>query len=529
MNARNKQFEQLVVQLQMCGNTSSSPANRGFSYTATRVSRGTGSRAGKASKPAYEIPSGFNRTGKDRSLPARILQYVRAVVAMMLFVTLQSAIARAEEDFDGWREQLWWDAKGRGIRAETFDRATSVALDLSLPDLVVPGRPVKEQAEFLKLPADYLPRQQLLGLAKIGTQRFSQNLRLLDRIEASYGVPGNVVMAIWGRETDYGSEVQRHSVFQALVTQAYRGRRKDLFREELLIALDLVQEGIIRIDAKGSYTGAMGQTQFEPSDFLKFAVDGDGDGKIDLDGSLADALASGAKQLRDYGWQRSKRWGFEVRLPPSMSCVESSSAIKRRFSAWQELGVVPVGSVPADMLEDEAMLVMPAGVYGPAFLAFANFQAIRSYNQSDVYALFVGHLADLIAGGRPFEKPWANLKPLRNSDVRETQSLLSERGLYGGSIDGRLGTISRQAIGKYQQTADLNVDCWPSQRLLDSLRHAARISEPAAPPVAKSAGATAKSPKSSAKRIGAPPTSEASSAPAAAKKPQPPAPPGSGR
>ncbi|MGY8680483.1 lytic murein transglycosylase [Bradyrhizobium sp. UFLA05-153] len=403
-----------------------------------------------------------------------ILQRTLIPGTIALVVLMQALEARAHPAFDAWRAQLWQEAKARGVRQAVFDRATNVQLDLNLPDLVIPGRPVKEQAEFVKLPADYLPRQQLTGLASTGARHFQTYRSLLARIEADYGVPGNVVIAIWGRETDYGTEVQRHPVFQALVTQAYLGRRKDLFRSELLIALDLVQQGTISMDAKGSYTGAMGHTQFEPSDFLKFAADGDGDGKIDLERSIPDALASGAKQLRDYGWQRGKRWGFEVRLPETVSCVESSPDIKRPLQAWLKLGVTPAtdAAVATGMLQDQAQLVMPAGVYGPAFLAFANFQAIRSYNQSDVYALFVGHLADLIAGGAPFEKPWAKLKPLRNSEVAAIQTQLARGGYYSDAIDGRLGTVTRRAIGQYQQRAGLTVDCWPSQDLLASLRGA---------------------------------------------------------
>lgn len=458
-------------------------------------------------------------------LPDWILRRTLVGAAATLFILVQSATAQTDAAFDKWRVKLWWEARDRGIRWEIFDRATSVTLDLSLPDLVIAGRPVKEQAEFVKLPSDYLPEPHLQALARSGVRHLSDRRRLLERIEADYGVPGPVIIAIWGRETDYGAEVQRHRVFQALVTQAYLGRRKDLFREELLIALDLVQEKVITMDAMGSYTGAMGQTQFEPSDFVKFAVDGDGDGQIDLERSLPDALASGAKQLRDYGWQRSKRWGFEVRLPRTISCVESSPAIKRRLSAWQELGVVPVGRVPDDMQTDEAMLVMPAGVYGPAFLAFANFQAIRSYNQSDVYALFVGHLADLIAGGKPFEKPWAILKPLRNNDVREIQTLLRDGGYHSDAVDGRLGPVSRQAIGKYQQAAGLDVDCWPSQALLDSLRKAHGSSPPPAPampnsppPPDKRAGM----PSATAVSLAAPKTSTAPKASAVPKTLPPP-------
>ncbi|MGY8668826.1 lytic murein transglycosylase, partial [Bradyrhizobium sp. UFLA05-109] len=363
---------------------------------------------------------------------ATILRRTAISGTVALALLTQAMEARADPTFDTWRAQLWQEAKARGVKQAVFDRATDVQLDLGLPDLVIPGRPVQEQAEFARLPADYLPRQQLAGLARTGARHFETYRSLLARIEADYGVPGNAVIAIWGRETDYGAEVQRHPVFQALVTQAYLGRRKDLFRTELLIALDLVQNGTISMDAKGSYTGAIGQTQFEPSDFLKFAADGDGDGKIDLERSIPDALASGAKQLRDYGWQRGKRWGFEVRLPPTVSCVESSPDIKRPLEAWLKLGVTPVGGagITTGMLQEQAQLLMPAGVYGPAFLVFANFQAIRSYNQSDVYALFVGHLADLIAGGAPFEKPWAKLRPLRNSEVAAIQMQLSKSGYY---------------------------------------------------------------------------------------------------
>ncbi|GLR87350.1 lytic murein transglycosylase [Bradyrhizobium iriomotense] len=405
---------------------------------------------------AGNTPKGLSDKGCSGS-PARallrILRRTSIAGTIALVMLMQALEARAEPAFDAWRAQLWLEAQARGVKQAVFDRATNVQLDLGLPDLVIPGRPVKEQAEFVKLPADYLPRQQLTGLARTGARHFQSYRDLLARIEADYGVPGNVVIAIWGRETDYGAEVQRHPVFQALVTQAYLGRRKDLFRSELLIALDLVQQGTISMDAKGSYTGAMGHTQFEPSDFLKFAADGDGDGKIDLERSIPDALASGAKQLRDYGWQRGKRWGFKVRLPPTVSCVESSPDVKRPLEAWLKLGVMPVGDpgIATGMLQDPAQLVMPAGVYGPAFLVFANFQAIRSYNQSDVYALFVGHLADLIAGGAPFVTPWARLKPLRNSEVAAIQTQLNRSGYYSDAIDGRLGTVTRRAIGQYQR------------------------------------------------------------------------------
>ncbi|MCK1489744.1 lytic murein transglycosylase [Bradyrhizobium sp. 180] len=380
-----------------------------------------------------------------------------------VFLLMFGGPVRADANFDKWREELWLEAKSRGIDRRLFDEATNVPLDLTLSDLVIPGRPVKEQAEFQRLPSEYISQQQISQLARKGRQHLATYGKLLRSVEAKYGVPGNVVIAIWGRETDYGAEQQRHYVIPSLVTLAYLGKRKDMFREELLIALELVREGAISINAMGSWTGAMGHTQFEPSDFRKFAADGDGDGKIDLENSIPDALASAAKQLQDYGWKKSKRWAIEVRLPAEVSCVESSPEIKRTLGEWLELGLLPAPNmgVSFDMLEDQATLVLPAGIYGPAFLAFENFQVFRRYNQSDVYAIFVGHLADRIAGGPVFEKAWAKLPPINNREIAEIQRMLRDFALYAGSVDGRLGPATRRAIGQYQQSTGQKVDCWP--------------------------------------------------------------------
>jgi lytic murein transglycosylase len=397
---------------------------------------------------------------------------VSLAVAWLILLLFGSAV-RADADFDSWLTQLWHDADKQGVSRATFDNAmTGLELDLSLPDLVIPGRRLKEQAEFTRLPADYLPEQQLAGLAKAGRQYLTTYRDTLRKIEVDYGVPGNVVIAVWGRETDYGAERQHYRVIRSLATEAYLGRRKDMFRNELLIALRLVQSGMIRIDAMGSWSGAMGLTQFEPSDFEKFAVDGDGDHKIDLSGSIPDALASAAKQLRDYGWKRNKRWGFEVRVPQQIACLEAVPDINRPVADWLGRGLMPAAGakVSKDMLEDHASLVLPAGSYGPGFMALENFQVLRRYNASDLYALFVGHLADLIAGGPAFEIAWTKLPRLSGRDVEEIQQLLSSKKYYQDTIDGRLGSVTRRAIGQYEKAANMRVDCWPSKILLDQLR-----------------------------------------------------------
>jgi lytic murein transglycosylase len=397
-------------------------------------------------------------------------------IASLVLVLFGSAV-QADADFASWLNALRHDAENQGVSQATFDRAMKgLLLDLSLPDLVIPGRPLKEQAEFIKLPADYLPEPQLSALAKAGRRYLSTYRDELQKIEAEYGVPGNVVIAVWGRETDYGAERQHHNVIRSLLTEAYLGRRKDMFRNELLIALRLVQSGVISTDTMGSWSGAMGLTQFEPSDIERFAVDGDGDQKIDLANSIPDALASAAKQLRDYGWQRDKHWGFEVRVPEGISCLEAVPDVKRSIADWRGLGLTPaVGArISKDMLGDEASLVLPAGRYGPGFLALENFQVLRRYNASDLYALFVGHLADLIAGAPPFEIAWTKLSPLNGRDIEETQKLLSSKKYYHDTVDGRLGSATRRSIGEYQKAAELRVDCWPSKSLLDQLRHSDR-------------------------------------------------------
>src|SRR5580765_7841923 len=206
-------------------------------------------------------------------------------------------------------------------------------------------------------------------------------------------------------------------------------------------------------------------------DFEKFAADGDGDGKVDLENSIPDALASAAKQLRDYGWKRGKQWGFEVRIPRELSCTEASPDLKKSLADWLDLGLMPAfgAGISRDMLDDQACL-LPAGAYGPGFLALENFQALRQYNASDLYALFVGNLADRIAGGPVFERPWAKLQQFSSRDVEEIQTLLSKKKFYLDPVDGRPGSLTRRAIGLYQRAAGIPFDCWPSKIVLDHLR-----------------------------------------------------------
>jgi lytic murein transglycosylase len=378
--------------------------------------------------------------------------------------------------FRKWLEQLWPEAEREGISRQTFEMTTrDLEPDLSLPDLIIPGRAEKPkgQAEFIKPPAEYLSEPSLSRLAATGRKLMSVQTKTLGAIEKVYGVPGPVVLAIWGRETDYGSYLLPHNAIRVLATQAYLGKRKETFRREFLLALKMVQEGHVRpADMRSSWAGAMGQTQFLPSDFYNFGVDFDGDGRIDIWTSVPDTLASAAKQLVDYGWQRGKPWGSEVRIPKEIDCTMADAVNTASIGEWIRRGVTPAfgRQFPEDILADEATLLLPAGAYGPAFLVLKNFQAIRSYNASDLYAIFVGNLSDRIAGRGSFETRWGRLVQLQVRDVEELQHHIAQEGFYHAAIDGMAGSKTRSALGRYQKAHSLKVDCWPTAAVLTFMR-----------------------------------------------------------
>ena len=245
---------------------------------------------------------------------------MRLLLLILSFLVLAPAAQAADAAFDAWLRSLWPEAQRLGISRKVFDEATrGLEPDLTLPDLVVPGRPDKPppgQAEFVQTPADYLNEKSLARLTEHGRTLAAAHRETLARIEKEFGVPGPVVLAIWGRETDFGRYKLPHNALRVLATQGYLGRRKDYFRQEFLVAIKMVEDGLARpAEMKSSWGGAMGLTQFLPSEFYKHAVDFDGDGRADIFNSVPDALASAAKQLAAKGWQRGERWAYEVRAP----------------------------------------------------------------------------------------------------------------------------------------------------------------------------------------------------------------------
>jgi lytic murein transglycosylase len=400
---------------------------------------------------------------------------------LMLAVMLMAGRSMAADDaFQRWVSALWPEAKAFGISRAVFDAAfKGVTPDLTLPDLILPGqtRPAgKDQPEFSKTPAEYLDGPYLARLTAQGRQFLTQHRDTLDKIEREIGVDRHIVVAIWGRETAFGQHKLPYNAITALATEAYLGRRKDMFRQELLYALKMLEDGVITKEAmRASWAGAMGLTQFMPSEFYTTAVDMDGDGRKDIWQSLPDALGSAAMQLKQKGWVTGQPWGYEVRLPGSASCLWEGIPQAQTVAEWQRRGVTLADGRPfaATRLADNAFLVLPASDKGPAFLAFDNYLVIKRYNMSDLYVLFVGHLADRIAGGGDFRTPWGTLRQLSNIQIEEVQQRLKATGHDIEKVDGRAGMNTRNQIGAYQKASRMKVDCWPSETVLNALRKSA--------------------------------------------------------
>jgi membrane-bound lytic murein transglycosylase B len=290
---------------------------------------------------------------------------------------------------------------------------------------------------------------------------------MLDAVEHAYGVPKGVVLGIWGMETNFGRFTGTIPVVRALATLAFIRYRGDFFRNELLVALQILEGRHVAGTAMlGSWAGAMGQTQFMPSSYVKYAVDGDGDGRADIWKSLPDALASTANYLRRHGWRPGLPWGFEVTLPKGFDFRNH----RHGFASWHRLGVRPIDR-RAMPWPGEATLLLPAGRRGPAFLVTENYAVIKAYNSSDAYAIGVAHLGDRIYGGRPVASDWPKDEPLLDKDRREeVQRRLGRLGFYAGEADGRLGSQTREAVRRFQLRRGLAADGYADWAVLRELR-----------------------------------------------------------
>jgi lytic murein transglycosylase len=417
-----------------------------------------------------------DRGGREGALSIAI---VALILALLAFASPASA-AKIDDQFRAWLEtDLWPEAKANGVSKQTFDAAfAGVTPNLDLPDLVMPGEkpktPKKQlQAEFGS-PGNYFAEKTIGAVSGGGRSRAGKHARTLAAIEKQYGVPQGIVLAIWGRESGFGAAKIPYDAFEVLGTKAFLATRKDMFRSEVIAALVMLeQDRVTRKMMKSSWAGALGQPQFLPTSFLKHAVDFDGDGVTDIWNSTPDTLASIANYLVDYGWVKGRDWGFEVTVPESVSCALEGPDQGKRISEWAALGIERIGGkpFPKSELKAEGFLLMPAGRSGPAFIVTPNFYVLKEYNESDLYALFIGHGADRITGGdRTFAGKWGKVGGLYRSDVAAMQRGLEKLGYDVGGADGLPGFKTRRSIGDWQSRNGQAPTCFPDAAVVKALR-----------------------------------------------------------
>lgn len=370
-----------------------------------------------------------------------------------------------QEGLEAWVAAFRPRALAAGIPAATFDAALrGVAFNASVVERD------RNQNEFTKTVWDYLDTAVSADRVALGIKAVDRNRDLLERIEAEYGVEKEVVAAVWGLESAYGTYRGDLPVLGSLATLAYEGRRGAFFEAELIAALRIVAGGHVESFA-GSWAGASGHTQFMPSSWEDFAVDFDGDGKRNLWGEdPADALASTANYLRHWGWTAGQPWGLEVTLPEGFDYDQTTERVVKPVADWVALGVAPVaGGVLPD--HGPGSILLPGGARGAAFLIFPNFQVIEKYNTADAYIIGIGHLADRIKGGPPIAATWPReLRALTLEERRELQERLGQAGFDPGGVDGRMGPKTVAAVKAFQKAKGLVPDGYPSLEVLTLLR-----------------------------------------------------------
>jgi lytic murein transglycosylase len=358
-------------------------------------------------------------------------------------------------------------ALAQGIDPATFDTALKgITYD---PAIIKRDR---NQAEFTKTIWDYLGTAVSVLRIENGRKALGKWQDTLEQIEAQYGVEKEVVVAIWGLESAFGTFRGKAPVVNGLATLAYDARRADFFEGELIHALRILQNGdTTPARMQGSWAGAMGHTQFMPSSFAAHAVDFDGDGKRNIwEDDPRDALASTGAYLKHFGWTNGQPWGFEVRLPEGFDYTLADRDITKLPSAWAELGIVPVSGALNDM-DGPASILLPGGAEGAAFMIFANFAVLEKYNTADAYVIGVGHLSDRIRGGKAIEHRWPrHLRALTKPERIELQERLTAAGFDTVKIDAKMGPLTINAVRRFQKAKGLVPDGFPSLSLLDRLR-----------------------------------------------------------
>jgi lytic murein transglycosylase len=375
-----------------------------------------------------------------------------------------AASCRNTESFDRWLGLFKKDALAKGISAHVIAEASP---ELTLDPAIIKrdrGQGVFSQT-FLQFSDRMVARYRMEN----GLAQMKKHAALFARVEKDFGVPAPVLTAFWGLESDFGSNNGKYSILRSLTTLAYDCRRPDFFREQLLAALEIVQRGDQRVgDMIGDWAGEFGGMQITAADYVKNAVDYDGDGRRDLINSVPDTIASAANFLRNLGWRRGEPWIREVHVPAQMKWEEADLNIQHPQSQWTAWGVTAAhGSLPNDNMP--ASLLLPMGRFGPAFLAYPNFRVFLGWNSAMVYSTTVAYFASRLAGAPPVSRGSGKIAPLTGQQVAELQRLLTKQGFDVGEIDGKIGNATRAAVKQAQLKLGLPADSYPTIELLQRL------------------------------------------------------------
>jgi lytic murein transglycosylase len=393
------------------------------------------------------------------------------MIAAALAGALCAAPAAAQscnptQSFGAWAQDMKRDAVAAGISRETVASVMdSVGYD---PKIV--GRD-RAKAVFAQDFLTFSGRMVSSNRMQVGAQKLKQHAATFERIEREFGVPGPVIVAFWGLETDFGTNSGTSPILGALATLAYDCRRPEMFRDQLLAAMKILDRGdLTREQLVGAWAGELGQTQFLPTHYLEFGVDYDGNGHVDLKGSVPDVLASTAKLVQHYGWRAGEPWLREVDVPDEMSWQQADLTIRHPVSQWAKWGVTLPGGKPLPTADTQVALLLPMGRNGPAFLAYPNFDAYTQWNQSLVYATTAAYYATRLTGAPVYHKGKPGLATYSLNETRELQNLLVGLGYDVGETDGIIGEKTRQAIRQAQIKFGLPADSYPSDDLFRRLR-----------------------------------------------------------
>lgn len=369
-------------------------------------------------------------------------------------IFLSSITSTQANEFSSCVAELRAQASQQGITEDTLNKTLDSAQQRQR--VVQLDR---NQPEFLSTFEDYYTKRVNDWRISKGKEKYQEHKAFLHDLTKRYGVPGPYLMAFWGLETNFGNYKGKIPTIDALTTLACEPRRKSFFTKELLTVLDIIQTNQLEVGTlKGSWAGAMGHTQFMPTTYAQYAIDGDGDNKIDLFNSEQDALASAANFLHQLGWQAGYRWGREIKLPEGFDYALADRKQRKPLSFWRKQGITTVYGEPLPDIDLSAAVIIPSGYNGPVFLAYQNFNIIMRWNNSQSYAIAVGKLAEQINNAPGLVVPFPANAKIRIEDAKKLQRKLKALGYQINGIDGIIGSGTRAAIRAFQLDQGLVAD-----------------------------------------------------------------------